>query len=112
MDFHQNPNPNWTNFPANMDPPMDFELSDYLMLEDGVDHQLGSLSPQSFQSPENFEADTGAGGSSETSGATSRNHDMQVIIIKPSNLGYLCVFGKYIKTNLTISCPITLLFGM
>ena len=100
MNFNQNPNPNWINFPAKIDPPMDFELSDYLVLEEGVD-QLDWLSSQSFPSSENFATSGGAGGSSETSnmsGATSRNTNMQVIIVKPTNFGLFCyIIGEFWK---------------
>ncbi|PON58706.1 WRKY domain containing protein [Parasponia andersonii] len=80
MNYNENPNPNWTHFPANIDPLAEFELSDYLAFDDGVD-QFNSLSPQSLVSSENFAAGgTRAASSTETgnmSGATSRNTNMQ-----------------------------------
>ncbi|GMN33423.1 hypothetical protein TIFTF001_004157 [Ficus carica] len=59
MNYHENPNPNWSHhhFPASTDPPpMDFELSDYLVFDDGatgVDRDSSSPS-QSMASAEKF----------------------------------------------------------
>ena len=107
MNFHQNPSPNWAHhhFGANIDPFMDFELSDYLVMEEAhgsvVDQQLDSLSSQSFPSPENNFAGGdggGHGGSTDqpinnTSGATSSNTNMQVLL----SLSYYIIWVCLIK---------------
>ncbi|XWS33247.1 hypothetical protein CRYUN_Cryun22dG0065000 [Craigia yunnanensis] len=73
MDFsHEtsNPNSNYTCFPENFDPMAQFELSDYLMLDDGVFEE--DTSSQSMASSEKV-----LGGANEISGATSKNSNMQ-----------------------------------
>ncbi|THG23966.1 hypothetical protein TEA_004689 [Camellia sinensis var. sinensis] len=68
----QNPNPNLTCTYQNtefFDTLPDFELSDYLMLEDGTE---GDLSSQNVTSSDNV-----TGGSVESAGATSTNSNMQ-----------------------------------
>ncbi|XP_062097970.1 probable WRKY transcription factor 51 [Humulus lupulus] len=106
MNFHQSPNPNWTHhhFGANIDPLMDFELSDYLVLEDGsvVDHQFDSLSSQSFPSPENnFLVGDGGGHGGSTdqainnnnmSGATSSNTNIKSRKNKMDQVGHRVAF--------------------
>ena len=74
MDFSRetsNPNPNYTFCPENFDPMAQFELSDYLMLDDGGFEE--DTSSQSMASSEKS-----LGGANEISGATSKTSDMQV----------------------------------
>ena len=73
MDFsHQNPNPNYTFFPENFDPMAEFEVQDYLMLDDGVFEE--DTSSQSMASSEK-----GLGGANKINSATSKTSNMQVI---------------------------------
>lgn len=69
MDFshpNSNSNPKYTFFPENVNPMPDFQVSDYLVLDDGI-----------------FDDDTtsekGMAAATELSGATSKNSNMQVI---------------------------------
>ncbi|KAK8716285.1 hypothetical protein V6N13_043601 [Hibiscus sabdariffa] len=78
MDFsHQNPNsnPNYTFSPENLNPMPEFELSDYLMLGDGI-FDDDTYSSQSMASLEK-----GSAAATEFSGATSKNCSMQVIYV-------------------------------
>ncbi|XVF17121.1 hypothetical protein REPUB_Repub10bG0091900 [Reevesia pubescens] len=74
MDFsreNSTPNPNYTFFPENFDPMTEFELSDYLMLDDaGVFEE--DTSSQSMASSEKA-----MGGANEISGATSKNSNIK-----------------------------------
>ncbi|WRX09822.1 hypothetical protein QQP08_002309 [Theobroma cacao] len=74
MDFcheNSNPNPSYTFFPESFDPMPEFELADYLMLDDCPFEE--DTSSQSMGSSEK-----GMGGANGFSGATSRNTNMQV----------------------------------
>lgn len=74
MDFPENPNlnPNCMHL-ADGDPlSLDFELSEYLMLDDSTSQSLAS-SEKTYHV-----VDAGCGGST---GATSRNNNMQVIYL-------------------------------
>ncbi|XP_007048143.2 PREDICTED: probable WRKY transcription factor 51 [Theobroma cacao] len=69
MDFsheNSNPNPSYTFFPESFDPMPEFELADYLMLDDCPFEE--DTSSQSMASSEK-----GMGGANGFSGATSRN---------------------------------------
>ncbi|EXC19698.1 putative WRKY transcription factor 51 [Morus notabilis] len=86
MNFHGNPNPTWSHFPANIDPPMDFELSDYLVFDDGaagVD-QDSSQSQRMLSSHDQKHFVGAAAGSSGSSGATSTDTTNMQEIVKPT----------------------------
>ena len=90
MDYLENPNSNLsnTNLTGNSDPwSLDFELSEYLMLEDHHHHHVvdQDSTSQSMASSEQV-----MGGSSGSTGATLRNNNMQVIQI------FLFLFQKII----------------
>ena len=76
MDHHhhlQKPNPNSTHLTGNIDTWLDFEVEDYLVLDDG--------SEESFSSQNMASSDNVTGGFELASaGATSANSNMQVII--------------------------------
>ena len=75
MDFsheNSNPNPNYTFLSEKFDPMAEFELSDYLMLDDGVFEE--DTSSQSMASSEK-----GLGGANKINSATSKTSNMQVI---------------------------------
>ncbi|GFY87154.1 WRKY DNA-binding protein 50 [Actinidia rufa] len=76
MDHHrhlQKPNPNSTHLTGNIDTWLDFEVEDYLVLDDG--------SEESFSSQNMASSDIVTGGFELASaGATSANSNMQVII--------------------------------
>ena len=79
MDFpDENPNHYHSYFREGFDPPAtDFQVSDYLVLDDGFVED--DSSSQSMASPEQVPG----GSSTGYSGATSRNNGMQVIITMP-----------------------------
>uniref|UniRef100_A0A803QZJ8 WRKY domain-containing protein n=1 Tax=Cannabis sativa TaxID=3483 RepID=A0A803QZJ8_CANSA len=91
MNFHQNPNPNMTHnhFGGNIDPLMDFELSDFLVFEDGgvvLDHhhhQFDSFSSQSFPSPENnfVSSNDGGGGCDDNYGCYTDDQTINSMMI-------------------------------
>ncbi|XP_057487916.1 probable WRKY transcription factor 50 [Actinidia eriantha] len=73
MDHHphlQNPNPNSTHLTGNIDTWLDFEVEDYLVLDDG--------SEESFSSQNMASSDNGTGGfESASAGATSSNSNIK-----------------------------------
>lgn len=80
MDYpfhgHQNPNPNncYSHFTENKDPQAEFQVSDYLLLDDGFEDDDSS----SMVSSEQLVSGSSTGYST---GATSRNTSMQVKMI-------------------------------
>ncbi|XP_022752017.1 probable WRKY transcription factor 51 [Durio zibethinus] len=91
MDFSRessNPNPNYTFFPENFDPMVQFELSDYLMVDDGVFKE--DTSSHNMASSEK-----GLGGANEISGATSKNSNIKCksgVTKNKSEVGHRVVF--------------------
>ncbi|XP_039044959.1 probable WRKY transcription factor 51 [Hibiscus syriacus] len=71
MDFsHQNPN--YTFFPENLNPMPDFQLSDYLMLDDGILDDHDAYSSKSMASLEKVTT-----AATDLSGATSKNSNIK-----------------------------------
>ena len=79
MDYPQNPKPscNYSYINEGLDPwTIEFQPSDYLMLDDGFGEDSSS---QNMVSSEQV----ASGSSTGYSGATSRNNSMQVMILMP-----------------------------
>ena len=81
-----NSNPNYGQSAVNMaPPPSEFMLSDYLLLDDDVDHQESwSQSTESSEKVASSDASHGFGG------ATSKNNNMQVFLL----FGFFCSLKK------------------